>query len=364
MTTQGLQSKMAEHPGDKWFSLAELAGRIGAVLKGPGTLRVHGIAALEEARPDQVSFVSHPRYARLVPDCRAAALVVDASLEDLERPLLISSDPYLAFARLAQLFAQPPALALEVHPSAFIGEGVELAADVAVGPLAHIGNGCIVGTGTRLYGSCYLGPEVRLGKHCLIYPHATILNGCQLGDRVIIHSGAVIGSDGFGYAQDQDGHHVKIPQMGIVQIDDDVEIGANCTIDRAALGKTWIQQGTKIDNQVQVAHNVVVGAHNLLVAQVGIAGSTKLGDHVILAGQVGVNGHITIGDRVRVAAKSAVAHSVKEGEDMLGIPAVPIKEWMRTHGHIRRLGQMRDEIKRIKSMVTNLEQALQGNGHE
>jgi UDP-3-O-[3-hydroxymyristoyl] glucosamine N-acyltransferase len=355
---------MAEHRSDTWFSLAELAGHIGAVLKGPGTLRVRGVAALEDARPDQISFVSHPRYARLVPDCRAAALVVDASLEGLERPLLICGDPYLAFARVAQLFAEPLALIPGIHPSAFIGERVQLAADVAVGPLAHIGNGCIVGTGTRLSGSCYLGREVRLGEHCLIYPHATILDGCQLGDRVIIHSGTVIGSDGFGYAHDQDGHHVKIPQMGMVQIDDDVEIGANCTIDRAALGKTWIQQGTKIDNQVQIAHNVVVGAHNLLVAQVGIAGSTKLGNQVVLAGQVGVIGHITIGDRVRVAAKSAVAHSIKDGEDMLGIPAVPIKEWMRTHGHIRRLAQMRDEIKRIKSIVKNLEQALQGNGHE
>jgi UDP-3-O-[3-hydroxymyristoyl] glucosamine N-acyltransferase len=179
-----------------------------------------------------------------------------------------------------------------------------------------------------------------------------------------VHSGAVIGSDGFGFAQDEQGHHVKIPQMGIVQIDDDVEIGANTTIDRATLGKTWIRRGTKIDNLVQIAHNVVVGEHSALIAQVGIAGSVQLGSHVVLAGQTGVSGHVSIGDRVRVAAKSAVAHAVAAGEDMMGIPAIPIKEWMRIYGNIRRLPQMRNQLRELVEKVKELEQALQGNDHD
>ncbi|HBD06971.1 MAG TPA: UDP-3-O-(3-hydroxymyristoyl)glucosamine N-acyltransferase, partial [Syntrophobacteraceae bacterium] len=178
----------------------------------------------------------------------------------------------------------------------------------------------------------YIGDKVSMGADCVIYPRAVILDRCQLGQRVIVHCGAVVGSDGFGFAQDEQGHHVKIPQMGTVQIDDDVEIGANCTIDRASLGKTWIGKGSKIDNQVQIGHNVTVGKHCILVAQVGISGSTELGNHVMLAGQTGVKGHIKIGDRVRVGAKSGVGHAVKPDEDMFGIPAMPIKEWMRTYG--------------------------------
>jgi UDP-3-O-[3-hydroxymyristoyl] glucosamine N-acyltransferase len=347
-----------------FFTLGELAGHVGAILKGSGGLLIKGVASLEDAQPDQISFVSDPRYTPLAATCRAAALIVDASLEHLERPLLISASPYLAYARVAQLFAAPPLLAPGCHASAFLGDGVQLGTNVAIGPLAHVGDGCVIGQGTQIHGGSYLGHGVHIGDQCLVYPRATILDGCRIGHRVILHSGAVIGSDGFGFAQDEHGHHVKIPQMGIVQIDDDVEIGANCTIDRAALGKTWIQKGTKIDNQVQIGHNVVVGEHSLLVAQVGIAGSTQLGRHVVLAGQVGVNGHITIGDGARVAAKSAVAHSIPAGEDMMGLPAVSIKEWMRTYGNIRRLSKLRDDLTQIKGTVKKLEQALQGKGHE
>jgi UDP-3-O-[3-hydroxymyristoyl] glucosamine N-acyltransferase len=355
---------MTEHRASITFTLGELASHVGAVLKGSSGVPIQGVASLEDARPDQISFVCDLRHAALATTCRAAALIVDASLEHLDRPLLICASPYLAYARVAQLYAAPPVLAPGCHVSAFLGDGVQLGADVAVGPLAHIGNGCVIGSGTRIHGGSYLGRDVHIGDQCLIHPRATVLDGCRIGHRVILHSGAVIGSDGYGFAQDENGHHVKIPQMGIVQIDDDVEIGANCTIDRAALGKTWIQKGTKIDNQVQIGHNVVVGEHSLLVAQVGIAGSTQLGRHVVLAGQVGVNGHITIGDRARVGAKSAVAHSIQAGEDMLGTPAVPIKEWLRTYANIRRLSQFRDDLKHIRGTVQRLEQALQGKGHE
>ena len=192
----------------------------------------------------------------------------------------------------------------------------------------------------------------------MIYPGAAILDRCLIGDRVIIHSGTVIGSDGFGFAQDESGRHIKIPQMGIVQIDDDVEIGANCTIDRATFGRTWIQRGAKIDNLVQIGHNVVVGEHCILVSQVGISGSTRLGKHVMLAGQVGLAGHLEIGDRVRVGAKSGVAHSIKSDQDMIGIPAVTQKEFLRNYGNLRRLTQFREELRQLKKRILQIESTL------
>lgn len=351
----------AESQGKRSFTLGELARLVGADLKGDAGLRVLGVASLEDATPEYVSFVAQPRYVQLAAASRAGALIVDASYKGRERSLLICSSPYLAFARVAQLFAEPLRLPAGVHSSAQIGTGTQFGEDVAVGPLTCVGAHCQIGPRTLVFGGAYIGDGVTIGADCIIHPRAVILDGCQLGQRVVVHSGTVIGSDGFGYVQDEQGCHTKIPQMGIVQVDDDVEIGANCTIDRAALGKTWIRKGTKIDNQVQIAHNVIVGEHCILVAQVGIAGSAQLGNHVVLAGQTGVNGHITLGDRVRVAAKSAVAHSVDPGEDLAGTPAVPIKEWMRTYGNLRRLPQFRNQLKGLAEKVKELEQALQGN---
>jgi UDP-3-O-[3-hydroxymyristoyl] glucosamine N-acyltransferase len=351
----------AENHGERTFTLGELAELIGAELQGAADIRVAGVAALEEAQPDQVSFVSHPRYAPLAAASRAAALIVDASWKEPGRPLLFCGNPQVGFARAAKLFAKPPGVSVGVHGSAHIGPGVRLEADVAVGPLAYVGSDTQIGSRTLILGGAYVGDGVTIGADCVIHPKAVVLDGCRIGSRVTINSGAVIGSDGFGFAQDEAGHHVKIPQLGIVQIDDDVEIGANCNIDRASLGKTWIQRGTKLDNQVHLAHNVVVGEDCILVAQVGIAGSTRLGNHVVLAGQTGVNDHIIIGDRVRVAAKSAVAHSIQAGEDMLGIPAVPIKEWMRTYSNVRRLAQFRNQLKELADKVEELEQAMRGN---
>ncbi len=355
---------IVEDQGRRVFTLGELAKLVAADVKGDAGTRVTGVASLEEAEPGHVSFVAHPRYDQLAATSRAGALIVDASHAELQRPLLVCRNPYLAFARVAQLFAEPPRLTAGVHPSAHIGVGAEFGEEVAVGPFVCVGSQCSIGSRTMVFAGVHIGANVTIGADCVIYPRAVILDRCQLGRRVIVHSGAVIGSDGFGFAQDEQGHHVKIPQMGTVQIDDDVEIGANSTIDRATLGKTWIRKGTKIDNQVQIAHNVVVGEHSTLVAQVGIAGSTELGNHVMLAGQVGVKGHITIGDRVRVGAKSGVAHRIKPGEDMFGIPAMPMKEWMRTYGNMRRLPQMRNQLRELAEKVKELEQALQGNDHD
>jgi UDP-3-O-[3-hydroxymyristoyl] glucosamine N-acyltransferase len=343
-------------------TLGELAHLVGGTLKGDPQTPIRGINALENARPDELSFLTPKHYSQRKDfRCRAAALVVPPSLEHLDYPLLIVDNPLAIFARIAQLFATPPFLAPGIHTTAHIGENVRLEPGVSVGPLAHIGSGSQIAQGCRIYGGVYLGCDVQIGEGSLIYPRVTILDGCQIGNRVIIHSGTVIGSDGFGFAQDELGRHIKIPQMGTVHIDDDVEIGANCTIDRGAFGKTTIQEGTKIDNMVHIAHNVVVGKHCILVAQVGISGSTRLGHHVIMGGQVGVVDHIEIGNRVRVGAKSGVARSVKDGEDISGIPAVPHKEWLRMCASARRLPHFRDELRQMKERIERLEKALQGS---
>lgn len=344
----------------KSYSLSELAEILGTTVRGDPAIRVRGVNSLEEALPDELSFITDVRYKPLLSKCRAAAIIVSPALADLDFPLLVAERPYVVFARAAQLFAEPPFLAPGVHPGAYIGPNVHLGEGVSVGPQAHIGEDCVIGPGTRIHGSAHLGSGVRVGENCMIYPGAVILDRCLLGNRVTVHSGTVVGSDGFGYAQDEKGRHVKIPQTGIVQIDDDVEIGANCTVDRATFGRTWIRMGAKIDNQVQIAHNVVIGEHAILVAQVGISGSTTLGSHVVLAGQVGVAGHIEIGDRARVGAKSGVHHSVGAGEDILGIPGVPAREWKRTYANIQRLARFREELRLLVEKVQRIEKALDG----
>lgn len=346
---------MHVNPGT--FRLAELAGLIQASVKGDPDVSITGINTLEDALPGELSFVTNKRYVPMVPRCRASALLVPPELDHLEIPLLVSRQPYLSLARAAQLFWARPNPPAGVHETSWVGEGVQLGSGVSIGPLAHVGNGACIGSGTVVLGGVFIGDGVHIGEDCLLHPRVTILDRCRLGDRVIVHSGAVIGSDGFGFAQDEEGRHVKIPQAGIVQVDDDVEIGANCTVDRATFGRTWIQKGTKIDNLVQIAHNVTVGEHSVLVAQVGVSGSTRIGRHVILAGQAGIVGHIEIGDRARIGAQSGVAHSVKAGEDMSGSPAMPHKEYLRCAAGLRHLPRLREELRELRAKVAGLEEA-------
>jgi UDP-3-O-[3-hydroxymyristoyl] glucosamine N-acyltransferase len=356
-----VKSSMSEttKPSLRSITLGEIADKIGATIKGDSKTPISGISSIDDASPGQLTFLTGARHLPLLDQCKASAVIVPRELQEIDRNLLIVDQPYLALALAAQLFIEPPSLAPGIHPSAIIGEGVQTGADTRVGALAQIGSGSKIGDATRIYGGAYIGSNVTTGAGCLIYPGATILDGCVIGDRVIVQSGAIIGGDGFGYAQDQQGRHFKIPQMGIVQIDDDVEIGANTTIDRATFGRTWIQKGAKIDNLVMIAHNVVVGEHSILVAQVGVSGSTRLGKHVLLAGQVGIAGHLEIGDRVRIGAKSGVGHSVKAGEDISGIPAIPHREWLRTVGNLRRISNIRDEVRQLKQKIQMLEEALQ-----
>lgn len=345
----------------KRYRLSELAQLLDVPWKGDPNLVIDGVGPLETAGPTQLTFLANPKYKAKLQGCRAAAVIVDPSLEDVGRPVLVSSNPYWTMAKASQLFYSPPALNPGIHASALVSPEAFVAEDASVGPWVHVGSGSSIGSGTRLYGHVYVGAGVTIGRQCLIYPHVTILDGCRLGDRVIIHSGTVIGSDGFGFAQDAEGRSTKIPQTGIVQIDDDVEIGANCAVDRATFGRTWIQEGVKIDNLVQIAHNVTIGRHSILVAQVGIAGSVTLGNHVVLGGQAGIAGHVAVGDRVRIGAKSAISHSVEPGQDLLGIPAMPHRQWLRHYAAWLRLPRWQQELAALRDRVRLLEEALGQN---
>ena len=287
-------------------TLGELAALLHGELKGPADLMIEGIAALESATPREITFIAQRRYARLAGASQAGAFIVAPDLADLARPLIIVDHPYLAYARVAALLAPPRRRWPGVSDRACLGRDPQLGREVSIAPLVFIGDGVRLGDGVTIMPGCFLGDEVHLGAGTLLHPNVTILERCRLGERCIIHSGTVIGADGFGFVPTAEGNE-KIPQLGTVVIEDDVEIGANCAIDRGALGETRIGRGVKIDNLVHLAHNVVVGEHSLLVAQVGVSGSTKLGRRVILAGQVGLTGHIELGDGVRVGAQSGVA---------------------------------------------------------
>lgn len=335
----------------KLARLAELVD--GEILGNPDTV-IEGIASIEDAEATQITFLANKKYARQLENTRAGAVIVDLSWRHLKKNLLVCKDPYLALAKIATFLFDEPYKPSGISSDAFLEDDVSLGKDISIHPFSYISKGCRIGDRVTIHPGVYLGQNVTLGDECLIYPNVTILKGSILGKRVIIHSGTVIGSDGFGYAPSHNGH-IKIPQTGIVQIDDNVEIGANCTIDRATFGKTWIQRGVKIDNLVQIAHNVVVGENSILVSQVGISGSTRIGKQVILAGQVGVTGHLNIGDHVRVGAQSGIAHSVPDGSDMSGSPAISHRKWLKSCTVFSRLPQMRQKIRELEKKVQQLE---------
>jgi len=313
--------------------------------------KIHGVAALAEAEAGEITFFGNVKYLAQVKASRATAVLVPRDFSERIPALAIQvENPSLAFALLLEKFAPAPIpFPAGVHPTVVLGSGVVLGDNVSVQPYVVIEDGAIIGANTVIGAHGYIGHEAQIGQDCKFAPRVTLGARCRVGSRVIVHSGAVLGSDGFGFEL-AGGRHVKIPQTGIVQIDDDVEIGANTTIDRARFGRTWIQQGTKIDNLVQIAHNVVVGKHCILVSQVGISGSTRLGNYVTLAGQVGIVGHIEIGDQAIVAAKSGVSKSVAPKEVYFGYPATPIKEQKEQLACISRLPKLYARVKKLEQV--------------
>src|SRR5712691_1478550 len=303
-------------------TLGEIADFVGGKFEGARETRVSGVAALAEATEQQISFLSNPKYMPQLETTKAAAVLVEQDLDSRNERFIRVDNPYYAMARVvARWFARRP-MPSGISSMASIAKSAKLGANVAVGPFTTIGDNVVIGTNVRIFQGVSIEAETTIGDDTIIYPLVSIYYRSTIGKRCIIHSSAVIGSDGYGFATEGGRHH-KIPQIGVVRIEDDVEIGAGTMIDRAALGETVIGEGTKIDNLVQIGHNVKVGKHCLLVSQAGIAGSTELGDHVSVAGQSGFSGHLKIGNRVQVAAKSAVLEDVPDDTKVMGSPAMP-----------------------------------------
>lgn len=323
------------------MTLAELAERLGAVLEGDGAIEVSRIAGIEHAGPGDVTFLANPKYAAAIATTRASAVILDPKAAAAPCAMLRIANPYLAFARAAQAFAPSRRLPPGRHPSAVIAADAVLGENVAVGPLAVIGQRVRIGAGTVIHPHVVIGDDAEIGPDCLIHARVSIREACRLGARVVVQDGAVIGADGFGFAHHADGSHEKIPQTGPVVIEDDVEIGANTTIDRPAVGETRIRAGAKIDNLVQIAHNVRVGRNCLMAAHTGISGSVTIGDGAQFGGRAGVADHVTIGAGARVGAAAGVMKDIPAGETWGGMPARPIRQWLKETAWLARMAGRR-----------------------
>jgi UDP-3-O-[3-hydroxymyristoyl] glucosamine N-acyltransferase len=343
-------------------TLAELAALVGGEVSGDGALRITGLAPLEDAGPEHLSFFSNRKYRAAFEASRAGAVVVDqAEVVPAGRTVLRAQSAYLAFAKVATLFHPPPVAVPGISPQAVIHPSARVDPSAQVEPLVSVGPGAVVGPRTILHPGVQLGAEARIGADCLLWQNVVVRDRCVLGDRVILQPGAVIGGDGFSFALDLVGdgggpRHFKIPQAGLVVIEDDVEIGANSTVDRATMGVTRIGRGAKIDNGVQVGHNVTVGPLCILAAHVAIAGSTRLGMGVVAWGQSGVVGHLTVGDRATILAQAGVIHDVEAGARVAGTPAIPDVAWARSAAVFERLTDMRRELRELTRKVKQLEQ--------
>lgn len=342
------------------MTVSELARKLDAELVGDGTAVVCGVAGVRDASAGELAFVSQARYAADAATTGASALIVGRDWSaPVPCPLLKVDKPDRAFAEVARWFAKPePSFPPGVHPTAVVHPSAKIGEGVHIGPLTVIESGAEIGDRSIINAQCYVGHGVWVGDDCRLFPQVSIREYCRIGNRVWIHNGTVIGSDGFGYDINQDGTRTKQPQIGIVVIGDDVEIGANVTVDRARFGKTRIGKGVKIDNLVQVAHNVVIGDHAVIVAQAGIAGSTTLGAKVIMAGQSGVAGHLTIGAGAIIGAQAGVTKDVPPGTYVIGFPATPQKEAARQHAAVARLPELRERLLALEKRLQAIESKL------
>jgi UDP-3-O-[3-hydroxymyristoyl] glucosamine N-acyltransferase len=339
-------------------TLKQIAEFLNGELVGDGDVVVTGICGIKEAREGDITFLANPRYLPLLETTGASAVITSREIESASKPIIRTDNPSLAFAKVVSLAAPAEIRHPKgIHPSAVIAKGVSLGKDVAIGACAVVEEGSSIGDRTVIYPGAYIGYGAKIGCDTLIYPNVSIREETVVGDRVIIHSGTVIGSDGFGFAT-IDGVHHKIPQLGIVVIEDDVEIGANAAIDRARFEKTVIGKGTKIDNLVQIAHNVVIGKHSIIVSQAGISGSTVIGNGVTLAGQAGLVGHITVGDGAIVAAQAGVTKSIPPNTMVSGYPAKPHDVAKRVNACVQNLPKFYRIVDELKAKVKELESRL------
>ena len=336
----------------KSLELKKIAELVGGEIVGNADIFITGVAGIKEARKGDITFLSNPKYLPFLEETQASAVITSKEITSKTKSLIRTSHPSQAFARVISFFT-PEDLSKKtgIHPSAVVEPGAKLGKDLYVGPHVTIEKDCRIGDRSVIGANCFIGAGSVIGSDTRIYPNVTVREGTDIGDRVIIHSGTVIGSDGYGY-ETIDGKHLKIPQTGTVKIEDDVEIGSNVCVDRGRFDKTWIKKGTKIDNLVQIAHNVVIGEHCLVVSQAGISGSTKLGDHVVIAGQAGLVGHIELGDGAIVGAGAGVTKSVPPGTIVLGQPARPVSEQKKIIALTARLPELFKELIDIKKKLS------------
>ena len=339
------------------LTLREIADSVGGEVIGDEQTVIKGINSLDEASCGEISFFSDPRYRESVKRTVASALIVSNVTDLYQGPQLVVLNPALTYARIATLFASPIPRYPGICDQTFIHKSSRIGKNASVYPLVYIGEEAVIGDDVVLFAGVFIGDRVKIGDRTVIYPNVTILQDCVIGNEVIIHSGTVIGSDGFGFVQDGS-TSVKIPQMGIVQIDDQVELGANNCIDRAAMGKTWIKRGVKTDNLVQIGHNVVIGEDTIVVAQVGISGSVRIGREVMIGGKAGFADHVEIGDKALIGGGAGIIQSIAPGDIVSGSPAMPHRLWLKTSGLIRRLPQFNDRLRALEKEVDKLKKGL------
>lgn len=343
------------------FRAAQIAEMVKGIVVGDADRSVNGVAGIREAAPNHISFVGHRKYQHQLNETQAGVILIPKDLE--HDPLnghtfIVCENVDYAFARVLECFAPPPIVyAPDIHPTAAVDPTAKIGRNVHIGAHVTIAAGVEIGDGTVILPGSYVGVDARIGMHCYLAPNVTVMFRCVIGNKVVIHGGVVIGADGFGFVPGPQGL-VKVPQTGIVQIDDDVEIGANTTIDRARFGKTWIKSNTKIDDQVMIAHNVVIGESSILVAQCGIAGSAELGRGVVLGAKSGVNGHITLGDGVQVAGTSGVVKSLPAGMIALGTPAETQREYMTRWTLPKKVEKLTAKIEALTAELEQLKAAM------
>lgn len=338
------------------FSAKQIAEFIGGRVEGNEDAKVNTFAKIEEGQPGAISFLSNPKYTHYLYDTKSSIVLVNEDLElekSVEATLIRVKNAYEAVAKLLQLYDSMKPKKKGIDPTASVASSAVVGKDVYVGPFAVIGEGAVVGDGTQIYPHTVIGDGVKVGSGCLFYPHVTIYQGCRIGNNVTIHAGTVIGADGFGFAPNVDGYE-KIPQIGIVIIEDNVEIGANTCIDRSTMGQTVIHKGVKLDNLIQVAHNCEIGENTVMSAQVGIAGSTKVGSWCMFGGQVGLAGHITIGDHVNLGAQSGVPSSIKPNQTLIGTPPMEPTPYFKSQAIFRKLPDMYKEFNALRKELEEL----------
>lgn len=339
----------------KSFTLAQIAEKLQVKLKGDGDKRICGLAPLQVANNEQLSFLDNPKYKKFLTNTAAGAVIIHPNEYDhCPVDALLSEQPYVTYAKAAQLFAFTPQNVAGIHPTAVIGKNCKIAASASIGAYVVIADEVSIGEDTVIQPGCVIGEQVAMGNQCILWPNVTVYHGVQMGNRVILHSGVVLGSDGFGMAN-QGGQWIKIPQLGTVVVHDDVEIGANTTVDRGALGNTVIGKGVKLDNQIQIGHNVEIGDHTAIAACSGVSGSTKIGKHCMISGMVGFTGHFEIADRVVITGMSMVSKGITEpGIYSSGTALEEHKTWRKNAVRFRQLDDMAKKLNRLETELAKL----------